>query len=95
MLEPRRIRTGTRGIEFYDQTYLDALKWTGFCDTRSGNALMTREGILGILEDVGFIVETGSSRKTTRAVPPFVRPHAEVVQWTHRTLSKWCENTFA
>ena len=59
-LQPRRVKVGTLDIELYDQKYLEALKWVGFCGgMRSGSAWMTRSGIIEVLEDAGFVVEIG------------------------------------
>jgi hypothetical protein len=71
-LEPRRVQTGMREVELYDHKYLDALNWTGFCGgTRSGSVWMTRDGILGVLEDAGFMVETGVEQRDHPNGPAF------------------------
>jgi SAM-dependent methyltransferase len=71
-LQPRRIQVGSRQIELYDQKYLEALKWEGFCGgTASGSAWMTRDGILGVLEDAGFVTETGVEQRDHPNGPAF------------------------
>lgn len=59
-LKPRPIVTEHgRTVELYDQRYLDALKWSGFCGgSAPGSSWMRRQDILGILEDEGFRCET-------------------------------------
>jgi len=72
VLEPRRVHAGTREVELYDQKYLDALNWTGFCGgTRPGSTWMTREGIIQILEDESFVVETGVEQRDHPHGPAF------------------------
>ncbi len=48
-----------RKIDLYDQKYLKALEWKGFCGgAAQGSAWLTRDGIFGILSDEGFVCET-------------------------------------
>lgn len=58
--KPRRMTTPRgRTVELYDQRYLDALEWSGFCGgSAPGSSWLRREDILGILEDEGFACET-------------------------------------
>jgi hypothetical protein len=55
---------GGREVISYKQSYLDALRWKGFC---GGSAPMscwlTRESILGVLSDLGFQVVIGHDAK--------------------------------
>lgn len=99
VLEPRRINTGTREIELYDQKYLDALKWSGFCGgIRSGSVWMTREGILGILEDAGFIVETGVEHRDHPNGPAFCvfarRPVGPITKRATPSKRTWLSYAF-
>jgi SAM-dependent methyltransferase len=59
-LEPRVVETSHgRRVALYDQRYLEALEWPGFCGgSAPGSSWLRREDILGILEDEGFDCET-------------------------------------
>jgi 2-polyprenyl-3-methyl-5-hydroxy-6-metoxy-1,4-benzoquinol methylase len=71
-LQPRRVQVGSRQIELYDQKYLESLKWSGFCGgTAPGSAWMTRDGILGVLEDAGFVTEAGVEQRDHPNGPAF------------------------
>lgn len=57
-----RIATTRHGrqVPLYDQSYREALDWAGFCGgAASASVWMSRQGIIGVLEDEGFVVETG------------------------------------
>jgi hypothetical protein len=59
--EPRRITTPRgRVVRYYDQAYLEALSWSGFCGgSAPGSVWMGRDEILDVLSDQGFACETG------------------------------------
>lgn len=72
VLEPRRVHVGSREIELYDQEYLGALQQSSFCGgTRPGSSWMTRQGIIDILQDAGFAVETGIEHRDHQNGPAF------------------------
>ncbi|MEM5422993.1 class I SAM-dependent methyltransferase [Paraburkholderia ferrariae] len=62
--QPRRERIGSRDVVSYKQSYLEALNWSGFC---GGNVpisyWLTRDSLIGVIEDLGFKVEIGSDEK--------------------------------
>ena len=56
-----RVATTSRGREvcLYDQQYLEALQWEGFCGgSAAGSQWLRKQDILGILQDEGFACET-------------------------------------
>ena len=57
---PRKLTTSHgRTVELYEQRYLQALDWAGFCGgSAPTSSWLRREDILGIIEDEGFIYET-------------------------------------
>jgi hypothetical protein len=59
--EPRLITTPRgRAVRYYEQAYLQALDWTGFCGgSAPGSVWMARDDILDVLGDEGFACETG------------------------------------
>ncbi|MBV8739531.1 MAG: glycosyltransferase, partial [Alphaproteobacteria bacterium] len=59
--QPRRITTlRGRPVRYYDQAYLQALDWAGFCGgSAPGSVWMARDDILDVLGDEGFTCETG------------------------------------
>jgi hypothetical protein len=59
--EPRRIITPRgRVVRYYDQAYLQALDWAGFCGgSAPGSVWMARDEILDVLRDEGFACKTG------------------------------------
>lgn len=69
-----RIQTTPRGrqVELYDQAYLGALDWRGFCGgSAPGSLWMSRQDILGILEDEGFTTEIGFDHRDHQNGPAF------------------------
>ena len=58
--KPRKVTTPRgRSVELYDQRYLEALEWSGFCGgSAPGSCWLRRQDILGIVEDEGFVCET-------------------------------------
>ncbi|HEX2654866.1 MAG TPA: class I SAM-dependent methyltransferase [Xanthobacteraceae bacterium] len=62
--EPKKERIGTREITSYRQSYLEALDWSGFCGgSEPISYWLTRDSLLGLLEDMGFRIETGQEAK--------------------------------
>ena len=59
-ITPRKLTTPRgRTVELYEQRYLQALDWGGFCGgSAPTSSWLRREDILGIIEDEGFIYET-------------------------------------
>lgn len=59
--EPRHITTPRgRTVRYYDQAYLKALDWGGFCGGSAPESVwMARDEILDVLGDAGFDCETG------------------------------------
>ena len=57
---PRKLTTPHgRTVELYEQRYLKALEWGGFCGgSAPTSSWLRREDILGVIEDEGFIYET-------------------------------------
>jgi GT2 family glycosyltransferase/2-polyprenyl-3-methyl-5-hydroxy-6-metoxy-1,4-benzoquinol methylase len=70
---PRRLTTPRgRTVELYEQRYLRALEWAGFCGgSAPGSFWMSREGILKVLEDEGFVCETGFEHRDHPNGPAF------------------------
>ena len=69
-----RIATTPRGrqVELYEQHYLNALNWKGFCGGAApGSLWMSREGILAVLEDEGFACEVGFDARDHQNGPAF------------------------
>jgi SAM-dependent methyltransferase len=52
---PRVEKIGQRQIELYQQSYLDALQWKGFCGgSAPASYWLARESLLGVLDELGF-----------------------------------------
>jgi len=57
-------RIGPREVVSYKQSYLDALEWAGFCGGSTPTSYwLTRESLLGILDDLGLRVTIGDDTK--------------------------------
>jgi SAM-dependent methyltransferase len=71
--KPRRETTPHgRVVELYDQKYLEALEWPGFCGgSAPGSSWLRRQDILGILEDEGFACETFLDQRDHQNGPAF------------------------
>lgn len=64
-LEPRVEMVGSRQIISYRQSYLSALDWKGFCGGPAPTSYwLTRDSLLGLLEELGFVVVIGDDTKT-------------------------------
>jgi SAM-dependent methyltransferase len=62
--EPRVQRVGGRDVVSYKQSYLKALQWKGFCGGPAPISYwLTRDGLLGVLEDLGLQVEISADHK--------------------------------
>ena len=62
---PRIEQVGARQLFLYRQSYLDTLKWKGFCGGSAPISYwLSRESLLGLLEDLGFKVVIGEDTKT-------------------------------
>ena len=73
-------------VSLHRQRYLEALGWKGFCGGSSPISYwMTKESILGVLAELGFVVEIGKDQRdhpngpsmllfAKREDPPNVRP---------------------
>jgi hypothetical protein len=58
--EPDISHVGGREVRAYKQSYLAALKWKGFCGGSAPTSFwLTKDGIVGILSDLGFKVVIG------------------------------------
>ena len=58
--QPRVQHFGGRRVILYEQSYLDALQWKGFCGGSAPTSYwLTKESILGVLSDLGFQVVMG------------------------------------
>jgi hypothetical protein len=61
-----------RRVPLYDQSYREALEWAGFCGGAApGSVWMSRDGIIGLLEDEGFTVEVGIETPDHQHGPAF------------------------
>ncbi|WP_193182968.1 class I SAM-dependent methyltransferase [Nisaea sediminum] len=55
--EPVRSTVRGREIEMYEQNYLDAINWSGFCGGSAPTSFwMTRDSLLGAIADLGYEV---------------------------------------
>ncbi|MFM0231721.1 DUF1698 domain-containing protein [Paraburkholderia sediminicola] len=62
--EPRVEHVGTREITSYKQSYLEALQWNGFCGGPVPTSYwLTRESLIGILNDLDFTVTVGQEQR--------------------------------
>jgi SAM-dependent methyltransferase len=62
---PRVENLGRRQIELYQQSYLDALQWKGFCGGSAPTSYwLTRDSLLAVLEELGFDCEIRDDSKT-------------------------------
>ena len=62
---PRIERIGSRQIILYRQNYFEALQWKGFCGgSAPASYWLTRDSLLGLLQDLGFTVVIGDDTKT-------------------------------
>jgi hypothetical protein len=70
---PRKMVTPRgRAVELYDQRYLEALHWSGFCGgSASGSCWLRRDDILGVLEDEGFECEIAHHEPDHQNGPAF------------------------
>ena len=67
-----RVKFGRRKIQLYEQYYLNALEWKGFCGgSKATSVWMTRDGILEMLEGEGFRCEIGMDHKDHPNGPAF------------------------
>lgn len=54
--EPEVVQRAGRTLTLHRRQYLEALEWDGFCGGPETSALwMEKDGLLGVLEDVGFV----------------------------------------
>ena len=62
---PQIEQFGSREIKLFKQSYLEALRWKGFCGgSASTSYWLTKESLLGLLEELGFEVAIGEDAKT-------------------------------
>lgn len=62
---PRVQNVGSRKVVMYQQHYLKALDWAGFCGgSAPGSYWLTKDSLLGVLEDLGLSVEIGFDKKS-------------------------------
>ncbi len=62
---PRIEQFGSQELHLYKQSYLDALHWKGFCGGSAPTSYwLTKESLLGLLEELGFEVAVGDDAKT-------------------------------
>ena len=58
---PRNVETSHRTLKLYQQSYLQALDWGGFCGgPKQTSYWLSKEDIIAHLEDQGFSVRIGS-----------------------------------
>jgi SAM-dependent methyltransferase len=61
---PRVEQLGSRQLQLYKQSYLEALQWKGFCGGSAPTSYwLTQESLLGALEELGFKVVIGEDAK--------------------------------
>lgn len=62
--EPEIQHVGNRKVVLYKQSYLEALNWGGFCGGSAPTSYwLTRDSLIGLLEDLGFKVLIGDETK--------------------------------
>jgi SAM-dependent methyltransferase len=62
--EPEMQQVGDRKVVLYKQSYLEALNWGGFCGGSAPTSYwLTRDSLIGLLEDLGFKVLIGDETK--------------------------------
>jgi hypothetical protein len=69
---PHIVKMGKKNIVMYEQYYLKSLEWNGFCGGMQPTSMwMTKESILGLLEELGFTYEIGEDDKDHPNGPAF------------------------
>lgn len=64
-VEPHIQSVGSRHVISHKQSYLDALGWEGFCGgSAPSSEWLTRDSLLGVIEDLGFRIEVGDETMT-------------------------------
>jgi SAM-dependent methyltransferase len=62
---PRNEQFGSREVQLYEYSYLEALQWKGFCGGSAPSSYwLTKESLFGLLEELGFEVAVREDTKT-------------------------------
>jgi hypothetical protein len=57
----------------YEQSYMKALDWAGFCGgSASTSYWLTRDSLLGVMEELGLSVQIGSDEKESNPNGPCI-----------------------
>jgi hypothetical protein len=69
--QPRVQGVGSREVVMYEQSYMKALDWAGFCGgSASTSYWLTRDSLLGVMEELGLSVQIGSDEKESNPNGP-------------------------